>query len=80
MQERRTSTRREIDKELHDMSQKALDKAASVEATINTHLAVCESQNRDIIRRLANQDRIMYGISAAIGFMLLQTVWGRLFH
>ncbi len=77
--ERRTLERRELDKELQAMSQKALDKANSVESTINIHLAVCESQNRDIIRRLGNQDRILFGIAAAIGYLLLQTVWAKLF-
>lgn len=80
MQERRTTSRREIDKELHDMSQKALDKAIEVENKIEKHLAVCELQNEHIIEKLTNQGRIMYGVAAAIGLMLLGEVWGKLFH
>lgn len=92
--ERRVSVgRRNSDKEVYAMSEKALNEAmtAKDQATaakeevrvttekMNTHLAVCEAQNMDILRRLGNQDKMLYGIMAGIGLEVLHLIGGKLF-
>ncbi len=78
-QERRSTTRREKDKELEQMSKEALETAKEAQNSINTHLAVCEIQQRDILRRLGMQDKVLYGIAAGVGIELFHTIAAKLF-
>ena len=60
--------------EVYDMSQEALDTARSAQSDTRIHVAVCEAQNKDILRRLSNQDKILYGVAAGVGMEILNII------
>jgi hypothetical protein len=51
------------------------EKAKDVEGRLNTHLAVCESQNREILARFARQDRILWAILTSVVGALALIAW-----
>ncbi len=55
-------------------SQNALNKATEATSAIQTHLAICEEQNRVIIKRLDAQDQLLGPIND--GIRLLKTISG----
>lgn len=42
---------------------------------IKTHVAVCETQNTDILRRLSIQDKILYTICGGVLLEVIHTVF-----
>lgn len=71
--------RRSSDLDMYDMSRDALDKASEASELIKTHIAVCSQQNVDILRRLGNQDKILWVIATGVGAEILHLVAQKLF-
>lgn len=70
--------RRASDIEVYEMSKEALDTARNAAEAITVHVAVCEAQNKDILRRLGVQDKILYGIAAGIGMEVISLIFSHI--